>query len=116
MVQSGDSVCKNDPVNNNEDYGVTYEKLVGLTGGVVGSVCATDYSTQLGTIGAGLEKIVRSVSLDCAPVDANKDGVVDLAVTIDGVSTTAFTVSGSLVTFSSNLKGKVAFTYTCKGN
>lgn len=113
VVQSGDTACK--AVSGNEDYGKTYEKMAALTSGVVGSVCADDYSSQLASIGSGLSKVVRSVSLDCAPVDSNGDGKVDLSVSISGVSTSAFTVSGSLVTFDNALpQGKVEFSYTCK--
>jgi hypothetical protein len=113
VVKSGDTACK--AVSGNEGYGVNYEKAASLTGGLVGSVCATDYSTQLDDIGTGLGKVVRSVSLDCAPVDSDGDGKIDLGVKIQGVSTTAFTVSGSLVTFNTALpKGKVDFTYVCK--
>lgn len=113
VVQSGDTACK--AVSGNEDYGKTYEKMSGLTSGVVGSVCAENYADQLASIGSGLSKVVRSVSLDCAPVDSNGDGKIDLAVSISGVATTAFTVSGSLVTFDNALpQGKVDFSYTCK--
>ena len=109
VVKSGDTACK--AVSGNEGYGVNYEKAASLTGGIVGSVCATDYSTQLDDIGTGLGKVVRSVSLDCAPVDSDGDGKVDLTVSVQGVS---YTVSGSLVTFSTALpKGKVDFNYTC---
>jgi hypothetical protein len=115
IVQSGDSACKGDKVNNNENYGVNYEKTAALTGGITGTVCATDYSTQLGDIGTGLGKVVRSVSLDCAPVDSDNNGKINLEVTVGGVSTTSFTVSGSLVTFNTAIpKGKIDFSYTCK--
>lgn len=113
VVKSDDRVCKN--VSGNEGYGVNYEKAANLTGGIIGSVCAEDYATQLDDIGEGLGKVVRSVSLDCAPVDSNGDGQVELTVKIQGVSTSAFTVSGSLVTFNSALpQGSVDFAYTCK--
>lgn len=109
VVKSGDTACKG--VSGNEGYGLNYEKAAALTGGIVGSVCEADYSTQLGDIGTGLGKVVRSVSLDCAPVDSDGDGKVDLTVSVQGVS---YTVSGSLVTFSQALpKGKVDFSYTC---
>lgn len=110
VVKTGDTACLG--VSGNENYGVNYEKAATLTGGVIGSVCAPDYATQLDDIGEGLGKVVRSVSLDCAPVDSNGDGKVDLTMSIQGV---AFTVSGSLVTFTNALPpGKIDFAYTCK--
>ncbi len=113
IVKPGDTACKG--INGNENFGQQYANLSALTGGVVGSVCATDYAAQLGTIGQSSVELVRSVSLDCAPVDKNGDGVKDVEVTLaKGAPAPKFTIDGSKITFEANLPaGDHSIKYAC---
>ncbi|MFS4457576.1 hypothetical protein [Bdellovibrio sp. HCB2-146] len=119
IVKSGDEACKNTDrtINQNEGYGVAYEKAAALTGGITGSVCEADYGTQLSSIGSGVSKVVRSIGLECAPVDADGDGKVDITVYNQASAQylTNFTVSGSLLTFSDVLpSGVTTLNYNCR--
>lgn len=78
VVRSGDSVCL--ARDGNEDYGVAYERLSARTGGIIGTVCAVDYGSQLEIIGQRIVAQVKSVSLECSPVDSNGDGRLDVGV------------------------------------
>lgn len=107
VVKSGDQACKDarpDGWYGNEDFGVQYEKMSELTGGIVGSVCASDYAGQLGSIGQATVEQVRSANLDCAPLDTNGDGKPDVQITTsNGSPAPGYTVSGQKITFSANL-------------
>jgi hypothetical protein len=50
-------------------YGKVYESLSVLTGGVVGSICSSDYAAELGQIASRIEESLSSITLDCAPYD-----------------------------------------------
>ena len=78
IVKSGDKACLS--VNGNESYGTVYEAASGSTGGVIGTVCAADYASQLTLIGQTAAGLVNSITLACQPVDANGDGKVDIEI------------------------------------
>ena len=59
---------------SNHSVGTQYSMLSGMTGGVIGSVCATDYASQLGDMGLHVKNQTRSLSLECLPLDMNGDG------------------------------------------
>jgi hypothetical protein len=84
IVRSGDNACRS--INGNEGFGTSYEQLVSLTGGEVGSVCATDYGSQLTRMGQSVVDLVKNINLNCAPVDQNKNGntLDDILVTTQG--------------------------------
>ncbi len=117
VVQSGDMAClktkEND--NSNESYGTEYEEGAKLTGGVIGSVCANDYSEQLGDIGTGVAEAVKSVSLECVPIDGDGDGVLDLEIRNSGNQLlNNYSIKGSLITFSDQLTtGMTTIRYNC---
>lgn len=94
IVKSGDSSCKSK--DGNEDYGVTYAQLSKSTGGIVGSVCEADYGNQLGTMGQATLDQIRSVNLNCAPLDTNGDSVPDIK--LDGVTITSPQLNGLKLT------------------
>lgn len=99
IVKSGDSACLN--INGNEDYGVSYEHLSNLTGGIIGSVCASDYGSQLAQMGQAVANLRRTVSLNCAPLDQNKNGTIidNILVTLQTGNSLAVTaVSGQTIT------------------
>ncbi len=78
IVKSGDSACK--AKDGNESYGVAYEDISQKTDGIIGTVCAVDYGSQLKLIGDKVVDQVKSIQLDCAPVDSNGDGKLDVGV------------------------------------
>lgn len=97
--------------------GKTYEALTKLTNGSEGSVCDADYTTPLANIGSKVVELIKSVTLSCAPVDMNGDGVPELKVTLaDGtVMTSGFTVGGATVAFNNALpEGTHQFDYNCR--
>lgn len=113
IVPEKDSVCLSK--DGNESYGVTYATLSRLTGGIIGTVCATDYGSQLADMGKGVGKLVRSVTLDCLPTDSTGDGKADITVdTADGSATPSYTVDRMNVIFSQPLPtGTNVVHYTC---
>ncbi|WII70753.1 hypothetical protein QJS83_09800 [Bdellovibrio sp. 22V] len=73
IVQPGDATCKSsqDAGGYKSHYGFKYKELSDLTGGGVGSICASDYSTNLNLF---LDRIVDSLSsipLECEPANGN---------------------------------------------
>jgi len=66
IVKENDEACLK--VDDNESYGRAYAWLSEKTGGVIGSVCEQDYSTQLKMIGEKVSQKVKSVELQCAAI------------------------------------------------
>lgn len=117
IVQSGDMDCLKDKTNTNENesYGVSYETLSRETSGIVGTVCAVDYTGQLKIIGQNIKDKVNSIKLECAPVDSDKDGKVNVAIK-DSASNILnnYNVENDVVSFTDYLAvGKYSMEYTC---
>lgn len=94
-----------------------YEALSTLTGGVIGSVCATDYTKILASIGTKTAELLKSISLNCKAVDANNDGQIDFAlINSKGQKiSSGYSVSGTTVTFSEALaEGTYSASYSCE--
>ena len=115
IVRDNDLACLNLAGSGNEGYGKNYQKLTNLTSGILGSVCETDYSGQLSIIGDNTSETVRSVTLDCNPVDSDKNGSVDLTVrNAANQVLTNYTLNGRIITFSQALAiGTYSFSYRC---
>ncbi len=122
IVKSGDAVCKDDKTkfnngstNLNEGYGTSYESISNITGGIIGTVCATDYTSQLTSMGNAVADLVKSVTLECLPLDLNSDGKPDITVTLQsGAAAPKFTVTGLKLTFSAALPlGSHTVKYNC---
>lgn len=113
IVPLADAACLG--VNGNEQYGYAYDAFSRMTGGIVGTVCATDYGSQLKDIGKATQDLVRSVTLNCTPIDYNMDGQPDLQVTTsDGSAAPPFTIMGMRVNFASPLPvGMTTLRYRC---
>lgn len=113
IVPLGDSVCVKQ--NGNENYGYAYDAMSRLTGGTTGTVCATDYGSQLTDIGKATQDLVRSVTLTCAPVDTNGDGKPEMTiVTANGTMAPPYTIMGMKINFESALPvGLTKLTYNC---
>lgn len=78
IVTPGDSSCmaSQDSAGSKSHYGYKYAELSALTGGAVGNICATDYSTNLYYFRDRIVNTLASVPLECAPV-----GDVDVVIT-----------------------------------
>lgn len=121
IVKSGDTACKSG--SSYGTYGTLYEELSNLTGGVVGSICASSYSDQLADIGQSVVELAKSVSLECVPLDRDEDGKRDVATMYKAAGEANFvpfeeeyTVNGQKLTFT-NIEalpsGDYTFDYTC---
>ncbi|MEQ1663842.1 MAG: hypothetical protein ABL927_00540 [Bdellovibrionales bacterium] len=72
-------------------YGERYKSLTQLTGGVMGSVCESDYTAQVNSIADKITGMAKSFTLSCAPVasmgvEIVKDGVsLGVSYSVDGV-------------------------------
>lgn len=113
IVPIGDAACK--AKDENEGYGYAYDAMSRLTGGSTGTVCATDYGSQLMSIGQATQDLVRSVALTCAPVDVNGDGRPEMQiVTSNGSAAPPYTITGMRINFESPLPlGSTTLTYNC---
>lgn len=108
----GDSSC-----TTGANQGKVYKEMSNLTGGVVASVCSSDYTTPLNVIGNRVVQQVNSADLSCAPVDVNGDGKADVQVALAGGGTYTgnYTVNGSTVSFSTPLpEGSHRFHFFCR--
>jgi hypothetical protein len=125
IVKPGDVDCENDHSeltvngkiirNINEEPGQAYAALSGLTGGLIGSVCAADYASQLQQIGHAVADSVRTLTLDCLPQDTSGDGIADVSATDStGQALQIAEVAGLLVTFTTDLPmGMTHLQYSC---
>ncbi len=78
IIQPGDNACLQAQTFSTALFGWTgnfYQSLASLTGGVQGSVCASDYGSQMGQIAATITNQVSSVNLPCAPDNSKVDVV-----------------------------------------
>ncbi|KYG63338.1 hypothetical protein AZI85_04710 [Bdellovibrio bacteriovorus] len=73
IVKPGDSSCKasQDAGGAKSHYGFKYAELSQMTGGGVGSICESDFSTNLNLFLDRIQDSLSSVPLECAPVDGN---------------------------------------------
>lgn len=116
IVRPGDTACIKSPVNvGSEEPGDAYANLTAKTGGILGSVCEADYSAQLASIGKATVDQVNTATLECAPLDTNKDGKADVEiVTASGATAPSYTISGLTISFASPLPaGTNSLNYKC---
>lgn len=112
IVKPNDATCLNNQWLFNEGYGISYDNLAKATGGIVGSVCEWDYGQQLSDIGAAVTKLVRTIQLQCAPIDTTGDGVPDIKLL--NANLPAYTLNGASLTLSQAMKsGNYDFQYSC---
>lgn len=89
ITKPGDSQCRN---TYGATYGDRYQRISQLTGGIVGSVCETDYAAQMVGIAQGVRDLLKTLTLQCVPltqygITVKKDGVaVTSAYRVDGVN------------------------------
>jgi hypothetical protein len=115
ITKPGDKKCL---YTEGATYGAIYQKLSLLTGAgtvggaIIGSVCETDYGSQLRGIGDSVQEMQRIMNLQCAPMGPSNSAVV---VTLNGVNFTApYEVQGLKLVFNTNLpKGQYVLQYRC---
>lgn len=109
VTKTGDLNCKN---SNGATYGTRYEQLSNLTGGIIGSVCESDYAAQLMGIADGVRATLKTVTLACAPITDRGFSVV---ITKNGVRQNInFRVEGVNLNFDQMLTpGDYNFDYVC---
>lgn len=107
ITKPGDNACR---TTNGATYGERYKTLSNLTGGIIGSVCATDYASQLSGIANDIRKLVKTLTLECLP-----QAGFPIAVTKDGVAyNDTYALEGVNMKFTNELPpGQYAVNYTC---
>ncbi len=70
IVKPGDAACmaNQDAEGSKSHYGYKYAELSQLTNGTIGSICATDFSSNLYYFKDRILKSMASVPLECAPI------------------------------------------------
>lgn len=116
IIQPGDSNCANQQVDSSlgtfGQYGPVYANLSSITGGIRGSICASDYSGQLAQIANMVTlNLTRSVPLRC------KTDAANLTYSFSPASSIVGTVdsSGMTLNFSSPIPetSTVSLSYVC---
>lgn len=89
ITKPGDTSCKN---THGATYGARYKTISDLTGGVIGSVCESDYATQVNGISTAIRDLVKQMTLSCEPlpqypITLSKDGVnFNASYVVEGVN------------------------------
>lgn len=98
--------------------GKTYAKLSRLTGGIIGDICADNYSSQLANIGEDIRNLLKRIQLACEPYDQDGDGQPDIEVVFGNPSDAiSYHVEGSELVFSEPAPlGNHTVNYTCVDN
>lgn len=101
--------------NQNENFGTVYEYISDITSGIIGDVCSADYAQQLQDIGASVAVQTDEIVLECAPVDKDQNGHLDIEVRrSDNSLISNYKVESSHVKFDQALvDGTYTATYTC---
>jgi len=77
VIRPGDTACYNQRDNRNGDpllfgfYAPIYASLVQQTGGVLGSICNSNFTNQIGTVNSGVAagQQVTTLTFACAPLN-----------------------------------------------
>ncbi|NCN41523.1 hypothetical protein GW916_09795 [bacterium] len=93
-----------------------YQEMSTLTGGLVGSICESNYTQVLSEIGNRVLELVKSVNLKCEPLVRKDNGDPDVKITLQGGAPYqgGFKMQGSTITFEDNLpEGNYEISYAC---
>lgn len=107
ITRPGDSACLK---TNGYSYGERYKVMSELTGGIMGSVCESDYTQQLTGIANGIRDLLKSLTLKCEPLTG-----YPITVKLDGqVYNESFTVEGVNLRYANELPpGTFTVDYRC---
>jgi hypothetical protein len=108
----GDKTCLD---GEGESYGYKYQQASQLTDGIVASVCEANYTAQLQTIGQRVADSSKTITLNCAALDLDNNGIADVTIMKDGSPfTDAYTSAGVKLTFANPLPvGNYTYSYSC---
>jgi hypothetical protein len=117
FFNGGDSGCLNIQMNQMKvsgSYGYLYALATRLTGGVEGDICASDYGSQLSSIGDNIGESFAQRTLYCAN-PAQIDLQTPLVTFTPANNANAYSISGNIIHFNPNLSpGTQAYLqYTC---
>lgn len=112
IVKPNDSTClaAQDGGGAKSHYGVKYQELSNLTGGGIGSICDTSYSTNLNLFADSIQDSISSTPLECSPVN----NAVEVTVT-PAVANLITEVKGASVVFTPSIPAGRSMTlkYKC---
>lgn len=71
VIRSGDKACYDEQKRDSSEvfYGTRYEQLSQMSNGVIGDICAADYTDQLQDFAERIESSTASVPMQCEPVE-----------------------------------------------
>lgn len=114
IVKPGDSACKQaqDTGSAKSHYGFKYAELSNLTGGGIGSICDSDYSTNLNLFIDKIKDSLSSIPLECTPV-----GAVNVTIT-PSIGVVESRIEGLNLIFSTPVPAgrTIDVTYQCSDN
>ncbi|MEM7645731.1 MAG: hypothetical protein AAF203_02365 [Pseudomonadota bacterium] len=95
--------------------GVEYERLSRKTNGIIGDVCARNYSDILKSLGEGVSNLEKVHNLKCDPQDIDNDGQIDLVISSrDGSAIPGYTIDERRIEFDQALNpDQYEFRYYC---
>lgn len=107
ITQPGDTACRS---THGYSYGDRYAMISQLTGGVIGSVCASDYSTQVSGVAQGIRDLLKTLTLQCEPLPER-----GITVQRDGAAVTGnYVIEGVNLKFDAELEpGDYTVEYSC---
>jgi hypothetical protein len=114
IVRPGDKACL--AISPSEHVeGKAYAALTAATGGILGDLCAKDYSNQLTVIGQDVANTQNTFPLTCVPMDINADGSPDVKVTSTSITSIPnFIIEDDKIIFSKPpKKGSYTLEYFC---
>ena len=109
VTKPGDSACL---AGEGERYGTIVAEMSRISEGIVGSVCAADYGSQLAGIANGVQKLTKTIELQCNPLGDPASSVIIL---LDGANyTEPYLVQNDKIVFQKLLPiGKYELKYSC---
>lgn len=118
VIKNGDSGCLSAQSGQGGNawvrgaYGSAYQKLSEMTSGLVGNICASNYTSQLQDIGYTIKDQVTSLPFRCRPIDDQFEVQFGGVVTTSGFAAdfNAMTLNISAALAPST---KVTLKYTC---
>lgn len=111
VIKPNDMACWDiQDIESRAYFGVTYNTLTVLTGGIPGNICADDYADELADISQNINNLLSSITLECAPYAVT-------SVTIDNqpAPSATYALQGNKMVFTPSLpEGSVVVaTYEC---
>ncbi len=107
ITKPGDTNCKS---TYGATYGARYAQFSTLTGGIIGSVCESDYAAQVSGIATGIRNMLKTLTLECQAMSQHP-----ITVTKDGQAFNGtFVVEGINLKFATELApGNYSVSYRC---